>query len=573
MTKNPSAQGTATHHGADDRLAGNGETASARDQVDVVVVGAGMAGLYALHKLREAGLRAVALEAEAGVGGTWYRNRYPGARCDVESMFYSFSFSPELEQEWEWTEKFATQPEILRYLEHVADRFDLRRDVRTSTRVDSLDFDEDHGRWLVRTDTGAELDAQFCIIATGCLSVPKMPEIPGLSSFRGLFHHTAQWPHDGVDFTGLRVGVVGTGSSGLQSIPLIAEQAAALTVFQRTPVYTTPALNRPLEAADVEPIKAAYDELRELTRTSPFGVPALPSTRSALEVDADERERVYEDAYQVGGLFAVPYSFADIQITQEANDTAAEFLRGKIRSLVADPVVAELLCPTDYPYACKRPCLDTGYYETFNRDNVELVDLRATPITRIVPAGVETTAGLHELDAIVYATGFDAITGALAAIDIRGRGGLALADKWATGWRSYLGLAVAGFPNLFTVTGPGSPSVISNMIVSIEQHVDWITNALTTARSEGNDVIEATEDAEHGWVKHVAEVGDLTLFPKAESWYVGANVPGKPRVLMPYVGGVGVYRQMCDEIAADGYRGFTMTAAPSGARTVAPAGR
>ena len=331
---------------------------------------------------------------------------------------------------------YATQPEILRYLEHVADRFDLRRDVRTSTRVDSLQFDEDRGRWLVRTDTGAELDAQFCIIATGCLSVPKMPEIPGVSSFRGMSHHTAQWPHDGVDFTGLRVGVIGTGSSGLQSIPLIAEQAAALTVFQRTPVYTTPALNRPLEAADVEPIKAAYDELRELTRTSPFGVPALPSTRSALEVDADERERVYEDAYQVGHLFAVPYSFADIQITQEANDTAAEFLRGKIRSLVADPAVAELLCPTDYPYACKRPCLDTGYYETFNRDNVKLVDLRATPITRIVPAGVETTAGLHELDAIVYATGFDAITGALAAIDIRGRGGLALADKWATGWRT-----------------------------------------------------------------------------------------------------------------------------------------
>ncbi len=476
---------------------------------DAVIVGAGFAGMYMLHRLRGLGLTARVYEAGKGVGGTWYWNRYPGARCDVESMDYSYSFSDQLQQEWHWTERYSAQPEILKYANHVADRFDLRRDIQFETRVTAAVFDERTARWNIETDRGERVSAQFCIMATGCLSEAQVPDIEGVGSFEGRWYHTGRWPHEGVDFTGLRVAVIGTGSSAIQSIPLIAQQAAHLFVFQRTPNYSMPAQNAPLDPEYERRIKAEYADFRRQARESRVGFVVDRSGDSALAVPAGEREREYEKRWSRGGLgFSAAYT--DLLTSKDANDTAAEFFRAKIRSIVRDPAVADALCPQDYPLGTKRLCVDTGYYATFNRDNVTLIDVRRTPIAAITPKGVRTRETEYAVDAIVFATGFDAMTGA--------------------------------------------------MIVSIEQHVDWIADCAAHLRASRRRCIEATPEAEDAWVAHVNEVGHTTLYPLAKSWYMGANVPGKPRIFMPYIGGVGVYRQKCDEVAAKGYEGFALRA-------------
>lgn len=526
-------------------------------EFDAVVVGAGFAGMYLLHRLRGLGLSVRVVEAGNDVGGTWYWNRYPGARCDVESMQYSYQFSEELQQEWAWTERYATQPEILRYVDHVAERFDLRRDIQFNTRVTAATFDDEAARWRIETDDGAQLSAPYCIMATGCLSSPNKPQFEGQKDFAGPIYHTGNWPHEGVDFTGQRVAVIGTGSSAIQSIPVIAEQAAQLTVFQRTPNYAVPAHNGPLDPAKVREIKADYAGFRARAKLTPTGNLFEVGGPSALAVSAEERAREYEARWQAGGL---PFlaAFADIMFDPEANQTIADFVRDKIRAIVDDPAVADLLAPKNI-IGCKRICVDTGYYETFNRDNVALVDISETPVERFTADGVSVDGRVYEVDAIVSATGFDAMTGALLSIDIRGAGGAALRDKWRHGPKAYLGLALAGFPNLFMVTGPGSPSVISNMLPAIEQHVNWITDCIGYMRDQGLGRIEAQPDAEEAWVAHVGEVADLSLRSTCSSWYVGANIPGKPRVYMPYIGGVPVYAQKCNQVAADGYEGFALS--------------
>jgi cyclohexanone monooxygenase len=511
-----------------------------------------------LHCLRGLGLSAVAFEAGQDVGGTWYWNRYPGARCDVESLQYSYAFSDDLQQDWSWSERYATQPEILTYARHVADRLDLRRQIRFGTRVTSAVFDEAAERWLVRTDRGDAVSAQFCVMATGCLSTARVPDFPGLETFQGRTYHTGAWPHEPVDLKGQRVGVIGTGSSAIQAIPLLVRQAGHLVVFQRTPNYSVPAHNHPLTPEFQRAWKATYDEHRRRATETRNGILTSPNDVPALAVDEEERQRVYEARWQAGGI---PFmaAFNDLILSEEANDTAAEFVRTKIRSIVRDPAVAELLTPRDYPIGTKRICVDTEYYETFNRDNVTLVDVRNAPIEAITPTGLRTSVAAYELDSIVFATGFDAMTGTLLAMDIAGRSGRTLREAWADGPRSYLGLMVAGFPNLFTITGPGSPSVLSNMMVSIEQHVGWVRDCLAHLQVHDIALIEPTPEAEEAWMEHVREVGERTLYPRANSWYVGANIPGKPRTFMPYIGGVPVYRRKCEEIAARGYEGFRFT--------------
>ncbi len=526
--------------------------------VDVVVVGAGFSGMYLLHKLRGLGLSTVVFEAGTDVGGTWYWNRYPGARVDVESLAYSYSFDPALEQEFEWQERYPTQPEILRYAQHVADRFDLRKDIVFRTRVAGAQYDEQARSWKIRTEHGDAVTARFFVMATGCLSSAKLPEIPGLDSFKGATYHTAHWPHEGVDFTGLRVGLIGTGSSGVQSIPVIAEQAADLTVFQRTPAYSLPARNRALRPDEVAAMKENYRDFRQAQKESGFGVPVPPATQSALEVSAEEREARFEEAWESGSLVNLLTTYTDLSLDQAANDTAKEFVHRKIHEIVTDPQTAADLCP-EYPVGTKRPCLDTGYYATYNRPDVHLVNLQREPLIEVTERGVRTAAGEYEFDAIVYATGFDAMTGSLTDVDIRGRDGLALKEAWAAGPRTYLGLGSTGFPNLFMITGPGSPSVLSNLIVSIEPHVDWVCDAIEHLQEQGFTTIEATPQAQDEWVDHVNLIASYTLYPKANSWYMGANVPGKPRVFMPYAGGVGEYRKKCDEIAAKGYEGFALS--------------
>jgi cyclohexanone monooxygenase len=527
---------------------------------DAIVVGAGISGLYLLHRLREAGLSALVIDQAIGVGGTWFWNRYPGARCDIESMTYSYSWSHELEQEWTWTERYAGQPEILRYLEHVADRFDLRRDIRLGTRVVAATFEADD-RWSVVTDDGERLSAAFLIMATGCLSVPRIPDIPGIERFAGELHHTGLWPHEGVDVAGKRVGVIGTGSSAVQAIPVIAAEAAQLTVFQRTANFSVPAWNAPLTAEAIRERKARYDVFRRVARTTTAGNPWNASEQSVWDATPEEREREFEERYAVGG-FCLHAAFGDLFADPASNGLLAEFLREKIRERVHDPELAELLCPYDHPVGTKRMCVDTDYFETYNRPNVRLVSIREAPIDEITESGLRIGDEEFAFDTIVLGTGFDAITGALLALDLRGRNGLSLREKWAAGPRSSLGLTISGFPNLFTVTGPGSPSVLSNMMVSIEQHVDWIVRCITHLRDHGIATIEPTAAAEDAWVDHVREVGDASLFPRAKSWYMGANIPGKPRVLLPYVGGVGVYREICDAIAEAGYEGFVRERVP-----------
>jgi cyclohexanone monooxygenase len=526
---------------------------------DVVVVGAGFAGMYMLHRLRKQGMTARVYEQGDGVGGTWYWNRYPGARCDVESMQYSYSFSEELQQEWDWSERYAPQPEILKYANHVADRFNLRPDIQFSTRVERAAFDERANTWSVTLSDGNTVTARFVVLATGCLSNARMPDIKGLDGFKGKVYHTGHWPHETVDFTGQRVGVIGTGSSGIQSVPVIAEQASHLTVFQRTANFSIPARNAVLTEEERLAFRAKYPEVRHFARVeSRNGIYTEMPDRGALDDGDNERRSKYEARWSRGGLtFMSVYN--NLALDQVANDTAADFVREKIAEIVEDPATAKLLQPTSHPIGTKRICIDSEYFAAFNRPNVTLVDIKSNPIEEITANAVRTGGKAYEVDALVLATGFDAMTGSVAKIDIRGRNGQTLNQKWAEGPRTYLGLMSAGFPNLFVITGPGSPSVLSNMIVSIEQHVEWITDCVAYMRAHHLAAMEATKDAEDKWVAHVNEVAYTTLYPQANSWYMGANVPGKPRIFMPYIGGVGPYRQICDDVAAKGYEGFAMT--------------
>ena len=543
-----------------------------RTDVDVLVVGAGFAGLRALHTLRERGMSVAVLEAGDDVGGVWHWNRYPGARCDVESYDYSYSFSPELEQEWRWSERYATQPEILRYVHHVADRFDLRRDVHLNTRMTRAEWDEPAARWTVTTEAGDHWHARFVIMATGQLSVTKSPSLPGIEQFSGEVHHTARWPREPVSFIGKRVGIIGTGSSGMQMIPIVAREADHLTVFQRTPNFSVPATNASLSDERDAEVKAAYSTRREAARNSPTGLSVPINKQSALDVTDEDRQASYEHAWTRAG-FGFGLTYYDILRDQRANDTAADFIRSKIASIVQDPDTRDRLTPRDFPFAAKRPSVDSGYFETFNRDNVTLADLRADPIQDVTAAGIRTRDGaVHELDMIVFATGFDALTGSLLRPEIVGRGGRTLRQKWSTGPATYLGVMVSEFPNLFIIAGPGSPSLLSNVLLSTEQHVDWIADLLTHLCKQGLDAVEPTAAAETGWVEHVNERAQETLYPRAASYYNGDEVPGKPRVFMPYVGGVRGYRRILERVVADGYDGFTLRRAGAQLQDVVSAG-
>lgn len=545
---------------------------------DAIIIGAGFSGLYQLHKLRdELGLNVRVLEQGGGIGGTWYWNRYPGARCDSESYYYCYSFNKEIEQSWSWSERYPEHGEIRRYLEFVAERLDLKRDIQLDTRVTSAAFDDATSTWTVQTAAGdAEareakageavageamagevFRAPFLITAVGCLSTANVPKFKGLERFRGQWYHTGDWPHDGVDFGGKRVGQIGTGSTGIQAAPVIASQAAHLTVFQRTANYSIPARNRPVSADEIELTRAHYDDIWRRARAGTNGHPFTVSARSALSVPAEEREAIYEQAWARGGL-RFRASFSDILADQGANDTASDFLRRKIHAVVKDPEIAERLTPRDHGFATKRPPIDSDYFETFNRDNVLLVDLKAEPIVEVTEEGIRTESGDYPLDIIVFATGFDALTGALLKLNLRGSGGRPLGEAWAAGPRTYLGLQTPGFPNLFTITGPGSPSVLCNMPIAIEQNVDWITGCIRDLRARGLTRIEADVDASDRWVEHVNEAANATLLPMASSsWYLGANVPGKPRVFMPYAGGFARYASVCDDVARSDYRGFS----------------
>jgi cation diffusion facilitator CzcD-associated flavoprotein CzcO/acetyl esterase/lipase len=535
---------------------------STAQQVDVAVVGAGFAGLYLLHRLRKAGFSAVAVDEADDVGGTWYWNRYPGARCDIQTIDYSYTFDPELESAWKWSEKYATQPEILRYLGFVADRYDLRRDIRFHTRVTAATWDEAAQRWLLTTDSGAAISCRHYIMATGCLSAPKPPEIDGVGDFKGDVYFTGRWPHNGVKLAGKRVAVIGTGSSGIQVIPMIAEQAAHLTVFQRTPNFALPAHNGPAPADRVAVLEGDRASYREQARLSFAGVPWPQQTIVSWQLNDAERRERFEKGWAMGDLVYILTQLWADQGDVEGNVLVADLIREKIRATVADPETAAALTPYDHPFGAKRPCLDTNYYATYNRPNVTLVNLREEPIKAITASGITTERRSVDLDIIVFATGFDAMTGAIKAVHpITGRDGKSLSDVWAGGPQTYLGLTVTGFPNLFIMTGPGSPSVLSNMIVSIEQHVDWVVDRLAAMREKGFTTIEATETAQAGWAQHMADCSMLTLHRLANTWYTGANVPGKALGVMPYTGGVGPYRAICNDVVSRGMLGFRLTGA------------
>jgi cation diffusion facilitator CzcD-associated flavoprotein CzcO/acetyl esterase/lipase len=531
--------------------------------VDVVVVGVGFSGLYLLQRLRTLGFSVQAYDTAGDVGGTWYWNRYPGARCDIPTTDYAYSFDPDLELEWTWSEKYATQPEILAYLNHVADRYDLRRDIKFSTGITRATWDHRASRWLLTTDGGDTISCRWYVMASGCLSAPKPPDIEGVERYAGEVYLTGRWPHEEIDFADKRVAVIGTGSSGIQSIPLIAHQATSVTVFQRTPNFSIPARNGPQPPERVAALAADRDAYREEGRRSRGGMPYEVTEVLGVTASDEVRRDRLDGAWERGELFGLTGVFADQAINPASNAIVAEMCRGKIRQIVDDPATAEALCPTDYPVGTKRPCLDTDYFATFNLPHVRLVDLKHEPISTITESGIDTTAESFEFDAIVFATGFDAMTGAIVAVDITGRAGLTLREKWAQGPSTYLGLMSVGFPNLFTITGPGSPSVLSNMAVSIEQHVEFVTDVLVDMRDQGFDTIEPTPVAEAGWDQHVADSAAITLLPQTDSWYMGANVPGKPRVFLPYIAGVDRYRAACDELVAQGYLGFSL-AGPGG---------
>lgn len=532
--------------------------------VDVIVIGAGFAGLYAHYRVRKLGLSLCGFEAAPDVGGTWFWNGYPGARCDVESLDYSYSFSEELQNEWRWSERFATQSEILRYLNHVADRFDLRREIAFETRVTSARYDQVEDLWTVETDRSDKARCRFLIAAVGNLSLPKIPDFQGLQDYEGEWVQTGRWPREGVDYAGKRVATIGTGSSGMQVIPILAAHAERLTVFQRTPSYSVPALNGPVSAHHEAEVRKSYPAYRAATRLTFSGMRApLQGEKSALEVSDEERCATYENAWQFG-CFSLLTVYRDLLTDPAANETLCEFVRKKLRAAVNDPSVVDRLTPRDYPIGAKRMVLDTNYWATFNRPNVELVDLRATPIEQITAEGIKTTDKEYPVDLIVFATGFDATTGSLLAMNITGIGGLSLKDAWAHGPSSYLGLMIAGFPNFFTITGPGSPSVLANVVSAIEHHVDWITDCLAHMQAEQLSRVEAEPQAQAEWVNEVRRIADMTLFPRANSWYIGANVPGKPRVFMAYPGGLHTYREHCSKIVADGYKGFRFFAGRRG---------
>ena len=531
--------------------------------LDAVVVGAGFSGLYMLHRLREAGYSVRVYEAGEDVGGTWYWNRYPGARCDIESIYYNYTFSDEILNEWNWSSRYAVQPEILSYINFVADKLDLRRDIKFNTRITAARYNEQDRKWEIRMEDGTLVLAEYFITALGCLSASNIPKLKGMDSFKGEMYHTGRWPHKKVDFTGKRVAVIGTGSSGIQAIPIIAKEAGQLTVLQRTPQYSTPAQNHSLDSNAIQQTKENYGEIKQRLRYSTHGVPSAPQMRSALEDSPKERERLYEKAWQEGGLFTLTYNYNDIAILPEANETAASFIRSKIKQIVKDPKTAQKLMPTYY-YATKRPIIDTNYFETYNRENVSLVDLREEPIVELTPNGIKTKNAVYELDVIVFATGFDAMTGPLFKIDIRGKNDVSLKEKWADGaeLRTYLGLATSGFPNMFMLTGPQSPSVLSNMMVSIEQHVDWVADCIDFLRLNHLQAFEATQEAEEFWSQQCRAIADMSLLSKTDSWYMGANIEGKPRGFLAFAGGVGLYRLICDDVSARGYEGFTSELAP-----------
>ncbi len=529
-------------------------------ELDAIIIGAGFSGMYQLLSLRDKlGMKAKVLEAGAGVGGTWYWNRYPGARCDSESHSYMFYFSKEMVNEWEWSERYPQQPEILRYLNHVADRFELRSDILLNTRMSAASYDSGSNRWHVRTEQGQHFVAQFLITAVGCLSSANVPQITGLHDFKGQWYHTGQWPHEGVDFTGKRVGVVGTGSTGIQTIPVVAAQAKHLTVFQRTANYSIPARNAPLTDTFKRYAKEHAEGIRHIMNTNTNAHPFRMVDRSVTATHPAEREAIMEAAWIKGGL-EFRAAFKDTLLDQEANDIVADFVRKKIRQIVKNPDVADLLTDIDHPFAAKRPPVDSNYFETYNRDNVSLVNLRATPIECITADGIKTKGAEYPLDIIIFATGFDAMTGSLLKMDIAGRDGVKLKDYWQAGPRNYLGLQVPGFPNMFTITGPGSPSVLCNLPPAIEQHVNWITDCIRTLRDKGLQRIEATENASDDWCAEVNRAANATLLAQVKhSWYLGANVPGKPQVFMPYAGGFGHYTQICNQVAQDNYKGFSLS--------------
>ena len=532
-----------------------------RATCDAIVIGAGFAGLLAVHKLREMGLSVQCFERGSGVGGTWYWNRYPGARCDSETPVYSYFFDDTLATEWTWPERYPSSDEILKYLNWIADRLDLRPNIRFNTMVEALVYDEAENLWTVTTGDGDQLSAKYCITALGCLSEPQKLAIPGIDDFAGETYFTSSWPHEKVDFTGKRVAVIGTGSTGIQTVPVVAEEAAHLTVFQRTPNYSVPAKNRPLTDAEKEEFRTNFALYRQGATSSNGGhLPRVPGPHED-EIGTDPEKLV--EAFKVHiaqGGFGFLQNFQSVMVDQKLNDAMAEAVRDHIRSIVKDPAVAEELLPFDHPVGTKRPCLDTNYYETFNRDNVSLVNIRKHPISAVTKDAIVAGDKAYKVDAIIYATGFDAVTGPLLRIDIRGRDGQSLRDKWAEGPVNYLGLMMAGFPNLFTITGPLSPSVLANMPSAIDQHVNWIVDCIAMMEEKGAATIEARPDQEDAWHQHNIEVADMTLFPKAQSWYMGSNIPGKKRTILPYLGGMIGYRAKCDEEAREDYKGFEVTA-------------
>ena len=524
---------------------------------DVVIVGGGLAGLYSIYRFRKMGLNVRAYEAGDGVGGTWFWNRYPGCRCDVESMEYSYSFDDDLQQEWVWPERYGTQPVILEYINHVAKRFDLMRDVQLNTRITQAVFCEKKHLWTITTNNGEQITAPICIMAAGNLSTPRKPDFPGLDNFKGDWYHTGLWPKEGVDFTDKRVGVIGTGSSGVQMMPHIAAQAKHLTVFQRTANFSLPARNAPLDPEKERKHKEEYRERRLAAYNTPFGIAGYPPPdKSALEATEEERRAIYEDKWQEGGSISYLFAYKDLLLNKDANDTASDFVRNKIRATVNDPNTAELLCPDNHPIGTKRLILDSHYYEIFNQSNVKLVDVKSAPIQEITPNGIKTTESEYQLDAIAFATGFDAMTGAIKEIDVRVDGGTTIEEQWDSGPRTYLGLMVAGLPNMFMITGPQSPGVKSQMILSIEWHINWVANCLSYMRDNNHTRVAAEVKAQQQWVDHVREVADSTLYPLANSWYMGANIPGKARVFMPYVAGVEAYTKECNRVTQNGYQGF-----------------
>lgn len=529
-----------------------------RTRADVVVIGAGFSGIYASHILFQQGMTVCGFEAAPDVGGTWYWNRYPGARCDVLSMEYAFTFSEEIFQEWTWTERYPAQPEILRYLNFAADKLDVRRHFTFGTRVTSAAYDETHDTWTVVADNGDEVTARYLITAMGCLSSASTPDFPGLTDYTGQTFHTADWPAEGVDFRGKRVGVIGTGSSGVQIIPTIAPEAESLTVFQRTPVFSLAAGNRPLTESERAEFKAGIDQFKVRSKASPGGQFTDTLEVSALEHTEQERLAVYEERWQRHRAIDLLGCYPDLLTDREANRTIADFFRAKIHAAVDDPEVAERLTPRDYPIGARRIAMDTNYFETFNRSNVDLVNLRDTPLTTFTADGIRCGDNLHELDAVVFATGFDAVTGPLLNIDIRGVGGVRLTDVWQDGAVTYLGIAVPGFPNMFTLTGPGSPNVLTNVVCAIEQHVEWTAEAIAHLQSHGISRFEALDSAAREWTQLTADLAEGTLYPEGNSWYIGANIPGKPRAILSYVGGLNTYRQRCDEVAMNGYSGFKL---------------